>query len=98
MRSSQWKKGCLLLAAALALFAGKEAFAALNYETYLESWDPNWQNVVQNFPPGPGGTSATSYQGVTLNVGFACYDFSMAPMPGGLSFSSANLGTVVSFV
>ncbi len=100
MMFKRWHKVCLSFAAALCLFAEKEAFAAeLNYESYLESWDSNWQNVVQNLPPGPGGTSANSYQGVTLNISFACYNFSMAPMPGGLQFSSpSDLSTVVNFV
>lgn len=63
--------------------------------TYLESWDSNWQSVVEELPPIQGQPSTDSYQGVTLRIGFACYSF---PGPSGLQFSDSNLQTVVSFV
>ncbi|MBI2812545.1 MAG: hypothetical protein HYX67_17205 [Candidatus Melainabacteria bacterium] len=86
------------IALGILSYAAHVHAAAPVYETYLESWDSNWQNVVQNLPPGPGGTAGTSYAGVTLDVGFACYDFSSAPNPSGLQFSQPNFTTAVSFV
>lgn len=87
--------------AALGFLKATSTFASTtNYETYLESWDSNWQNVMQNLPPGPGGTSSDAYQGVTLNIAFACYNFSSAPTPSGTQFSnpSSAVSTIVSFV
>ena len=95
----KWSMICFSFTAMLGFFVEKEALAAGNYETYLESWDSNWQNVVQNLPSGPGGTSANSYENVTLNVSFASYNFKTAPALSGLEFSKpSGLSTVVNFV
>ncbi len=67
----------------------------MNCESYLETWDPKWQSVVENLPPGPGDSSSTSYNGVTLNVSFACYNF---PGLNGLQYSSGDLVTTINFV
>lgn len=80
---------------ALTAISGVAHTLPLNYETYLESWDSGWQSALQNLPPGPNGTTATSYQNVTLNVCFAAYVF---PGLNGLQFSTSDVTTAVNFV
>ncbi len=88
------KKLSLSLLTAISLLSQKELLG-VSYESYLESWDSNWQHVVENLPPGPGGTNSNSYAGVTLNIGFGCYSF---PGLNGLQFSTSDVATVVSYV
>ena len=71
--------------------------AAINYETYLESWDSSWNSALTGLPPGPGGTSGTSYEGVSLNVCFAAYIFSGSTLSG-FQFSDSDLISAISYV
>lgn len=79
--------------------------SAINYETYLESWDgsynnpPTWQKVLEGF----GNGASNSYVGVTLNIAFASYTCPAASSGSitatGLSFSSlSNITTIVDYV
>lgn len=69
---------------------------SVNYETYLESWDPLWSNALQGMPPCPSENS-TTYDGVTLDIAFASYTF---PGLNGVQFSggTADAKTVVDFI
>jgi hypothetical protein len=78
----------------LALLITTKALS-LNYETYLESWDSQWESVEEGLPPADGDTTETSYNGVVLNISFACYSF---PGLNGLQFSDSDVATVRDFV
>jgi hypothetical protein len=82
------KKYKFLIQLFLIIFSINEMQAVSNYEAYLESWDQNWQTALQGLPPGPNGSSSETYQGVTLDIGFAAYLFTA---PSGYPANSANL-------
>lgn len=87
--------GRFFLFTSLFCICAEGVFSSINTETYLESWDPQWQPVTENLPPASGGTAGNSYNGVTLNIGFACYSF---PGLNGLQFSDGDVTTVTNFV
>lgn len=66
------------------------------YETYLESWDSKWQQVINGLPSTPV-SSPTHYNNVILDVAFASYTF---PGLNGVQFSNPNVDTeaVINFV
>lgn len=55
----------------------------LPYESYLESWDTNWEEVLTQMPAVPD-TSALRYEGVCLHIAFVSY---MLPGLNGLQFA-----------
>jgi|GEM_PF-2177461 len=75
-----------LLCSALSLLSPKQAFGRLNYEAYLESWDPNYTATITGLPAGPNGEGA--YAGVTVDIAFAELDISTSGYFRGLGFSS----------
>ncbi len=73
--------------------------STINYETYLESWDSGWNSALTGLPPAPGGTSGTSYAGVSLNVSFGAYIFDNPYTTlSGLQFSDSDLITAIAYV
>ena len=79
-----------LLCTALCLFNAQRAYStpALNYEVYLESWDPNYAATITGLPPGPSGGS--SYTGVIVDVAFAELELTGSPFFNGLGFSPSS--------
>lgn len=82
----------------LALCAGVISEATLkNYETYVESWDSQYQNAYQGLVTNSSSEYQT-YEGVSLNVCFAAYLFTSgssggynyAPGPSGLNGTQFN--------
>jgi hypothetical protein len=80
------------------LIPGMLLGASLNYETYLESWNPNWLNVVNGLPASPAGGG--TFNGVTLNIAFAEYVFTGTTGLNGLQFTTMpdNVNTVITTV
>jgi len=74
--------------------------AVLSYETYLESWDSQWQSAMENLPSIPSG--ALSYQTTTLDIAFAAYLFQdvTVPVVQGTQFQNPNndVATIINFV
>ncbi len=66
------------------------------YETYLESWNSQWYQVMTGLPPTPSN-SPTSYNRVILNIAFASYTF---PGLNGIQFTNptTDVQTIISFV
>jgi len=75
--------------------------ATPQYETYLESWDGNWQTVLDNMPAGPNG--APAFQNVVVDFAFG--DFYFTGLGGeieGLQFSNpysaADVATAIQMI
>lgn len=86
---------------ASALFTIHTATATLiNYETYSESWDSQYQNAYQGLVTSSDSTYQT-YEGVSLNVCFAAYLFTSGssggynyqPGPSGLNGTQFNFNS-----
>ncbi|MEI8300715.1 MAG: glycosyl hydrolase family 18 protein [Chlamydiota bacterium] len=75
-----------LFCAVLCLLSPHKIFGTLNYEAYLESWDPNYVATISGLPVGPAGQGA--YAGVVVDIAFAELDASASPYFRGLGFSS----------
>lgn len=92
----KWVKISVLFVMFFALIDRDRAVGSLIYETYLESWDSQWNAAMTGLPPIPS-TSATRYDSVTLNIAFASYTF---PGLNGVQFSNptADTHTVIDFV
>jgi GH18 family chitinase len=66
------------------------------YETYLESWDSRWHQVLTGLPPTPLN-SPTRYDNVIVDIAFASYTF---PGLNGVQFANpdADTHTVIDYV
>lgn len=84
-------QACLMFSLTAGIF-----LEAARYETYLESWDSQWQQAMTGLPPTPS-TSPTSYNNVYLDIAFASYQF---PGLNGVEFPnpSTDINTVISYV
>ncbi len=85
----------------LSIFLGiSSVTAALPYETYIQSWDSQWNHAMQSFPAS--SSDSTSYQDTTLNIAFAAYlfDDSINPQIQGTQFQDPNteVSTIIKFV
>lgn len=60
-----------------------------NYETYVESWDPNYVSAYQGLVTS-SYSSYKSYEGVSLNICFAAYLFTTNFSPSGLNGTQFN--------
>lgn len=82
----------------LGSFSFEEGLLATTstYETYLESWDGQWESAMTGLPPTPS-TSPTSYNNVILNIAFASYTF---PGLNGVQFPDVTADTqqVINYV
>jgi len=92
-----FSKSTYFLCTLFALSGINQTEATLSYETYLESWDSQWQTVMQNLPDTPAGTP--NYQGTTLDIAFAAYLFPNSEVQG-TQFQNPNsdIATIISFV
>ncbi len=85
----------------LSIFLGINSIsAAPSYETYLQSWDSQWKNAMENLPSIPSNTAA--YNNTTLDIAFAAYLFEAGinPEVQGTQFQDPNkdIGTIIKFV
>ena len=86
-----------MVCSTLCFFNTQNAFSTpLNYEVYLESWDPYYSATISGLPAGPSG--GQSYAGVVVDIAFAELVSTTPGLFTGLGFQDSSIAPVDSII